>query len=125
MAENKQIRPRSITRGLRKRAWWLLRKNRKTTLIDLQLSICEGNEKDPVNNLRKWLNALVDSGIVKRERIDDGKLTSNGSYLYILVNDLGPKPPLVRSDKQRVYDPNTGQDHPIKASEIVKEVVND
>jgi hypothetical protein len=39
--------------------------------------------------------------------MDDGKLTSNGVYLYQLETDLGRKNPIVR--KEGIYDPNSGQ----------------
>ena len=104
-----QIAPRTVTRGLRARAWWVLRKNRSMTLAELQLTLCSGKEKNPDNNLRRWLNALVSAGFMTRALESDGKLTSNGSYRYTLVNDLGAKPPVVRPSAQTVYDPNSGQ----------------
>lgn len=102
------------TIGLRGRAWWALRKNKKMTLSDIQISICDGNEKNPINNLRKWLNKLVIAGLVERQRIDDGKPTSNGSYCYALVNDVGPKAPVVRGKYDEVYDPNNDVVYPLK-----------
>ncbi len=111
-----QQAPRTRTGGLRARAWWVLRKNRSMTLIDLQSSLCTGSEKDPVANLRKWLTKLVAAGVVVIERVDDGKPTSNGSYSYTVVKDLGPKAPIVRAQGGQVFDPNSnaiieGGDH--------------
>jgi hypothetical protein len=77
------------------------------TLIELQTTLCNGTEKDPIANLRKWLTKLVASGVVVTTRVDDGKLTSNGSYNYIVVKDLGPKAPIVRGNGE-VFDPNSG-----------------
>ncbi len=103
-----QKAPRTRTGGLRARAWWVLRKNRSMTLIDLQSSICDGSEKDPIANLRKWLTKLVAAGVVVIERVDDGKLTSNGSYSYTVIKDLGSKAPIVRAQGGQVFDPNSG-----------------
>jgi len=102
-----QKAPRTRTGGLRARAWWILRKNRSMTLIELQNSICDGSEKDPIANLRKWLTRLVKAGVLAIKRVDDGKLTSNGSYSYTVIKDLGPQAPLVRA-KGEVFDPNSG-----------------
>ncbi|MGZ8944340.1 MAG: hypothetical protein ACXW1W_02830 [Methylococcaceae bacterium] len=102
-----QIAPRTRTGGLRARAWWVLRKNRSMTLIELQTTICNGAEKNPVANLRKWLTKLVKAGVLDVARVDDGKPTSNGSYSYTVVNNLGPKAPIVRARTGLVFDPNS------------------
>jgi hypothetical protein len=104
-----QTAPRTMTGGLRAKAWWVLRKNRYMTLAELMLTICNGDEKSAESNLRRWLNNLVSAGLLTRERIDDGKLTSNGSYRYTLVKDLGPKAPVIRISTGNVYDPNSGK----------------
>jgi len=104
-----QRAPRTRTGGLRARAWWVLRKNKSMTLIDIQSTICDGSEKNPVANLRKWLNKLVDAGVMEAERVDDGKLTSNGSYRYTVRENLGPKAPIVRAKTGQVFDPNSGK----------------
>lgn len=102
-----QTAPRTRTGGLRARAWWVLRKNKSMTLIDIQTTICDGSEKNPVGNLRKWLNKLVAAGVMEIERVDDGKLTSNGSYSYTVTRNLGPKAPIVRARSGQVFDPNS------------------
>jgi hypothetical protein len=104
-----QTAQRTMTGGLRAKAWWVLRKNRSTTLAELMLTVCDGSEKSADTNLRRWLNCLVSSGLLIRERVDDGKLTSNGSYRYTLVKDLGPKAPVVRVSTREVYNPNNGE----------------
>ncbi|MDP2169660.1 MAG: hypothetical protein Q8J96_04475 [Rhodocyclaceae bacterium] len=77
------------------------------TLVEIQTTICNGVEKDPVANLRKYLNRLVDAGVMRIEVVDDGKLTSNGSYRYTVIRNLGPKAPIVRN-AGTVFDPNSG-----------------
>lgn len=104
-----QKAPRTLTGGLRAKAWWVLRKNRSMTLAELMLTVCDGKEKNAESNLRGWLNKLVCAGLLTRERIEDGKLTSNGSYRYTLVKDVGPKAPVVRTSTGEVFDPNSGE----------------
>jgi hypothetical protein len=103
-----QRAPRTRTQGLRARAWWMLRKNRSTTLQELLLTLNDGKYKNPGSNLIKYLRRLSHAGILERERIDDGKLTSNGLYRYTLTKDLGPQAPVIR--KQAIYDPNKGEE---------------
>lgn len=104
-----QMAPRTMTGGLRVKAWWVLRKKRHVTLSELLLTICDGSEKSAETNLRGWLNKLVTAGLLERERVADGKLTSNGSYLYRLVKDIGPKAPVVRASVSKIFDPNNGK----------------
>jgi len=104
-----QKAPRTITVGLRAAAWWVLRKNRSMTLTDLMMAVCSGREKNAETNLRGWLNKLAAAGLLKRERIEDGKPTSNGTYRYTLVKDLGPKAPVVRVSDGVVFEPNSGE----------------
>lgn len=103
-----QKAPRTTTGGLRARAWWVLRKNRAMTLIELQTTLCDGTEKNPIANLRKWLTKLVSAGVLTINRVDDGKSTSNGSYSYVVIKDLGPKALIVRANGE-VFDPNSGK----------------
>ena len=99
-----QLAPRKRTAGLRAKAWWVLRKNKSITLSELMLTICSGNEKNAETNLRSWLNRLVATGLLSRQREKDGKLTSNGTYRYELVSDIGYLAPVVR--KEGIYNPN-------------------
>jgi hypothetical protein len=101
--------PRTVTIGLRAKAWWVLRKNKSMTLAEIMLTVCDGSEKNAESNLRGWLNKLSCAGMLTRRREPDGKLTSNGSYRYTLVKDLGPKAPVVRALAKQVFDPNSGK----------------
>jgi len=83
------------------------------TLVGLQLAVCDGSEGNAETNLRAWLNGLVKAGVLTRLLVDDGKLTSNGSYQYHLVNDIGPRAPVVRAKYGVVYDPNSNTALPI------------
>lgn len=101
------IRKIRSTGGLRARAWWVLRKNRSMTVLDIQNTVCDGSEKSAESNLRRWLIKLVAAGVLKATVVDDGKLTSNGSNLYDVILDVGPVAPIVRNDGS-VFDPNSG-----------------
>ncbi|WP_197484845.1 hypothetical protein, partial [Methylomonas koyamae] len=79
------------------------------TLTDLMMAVCNGSEKNAETNLRRWLNKLIAAGLLTRERVDDGKLTSNGTFRYTLVKDVGPKAPVTRESAGEVYDPNSGK----------------
>lgn len=109
--------PKIKCRGLRARAWWLLRKNRVMTLADILSTVCNGEEKEAEGNVGRWLRALVKTGILRRERVADGKLTSNGVYRYTLLTDIGPKAPVVRAKTGVVFNPNNGQTLPIPGGE--------
>lgn len=105
------VRKRAV--GLRNKAWWVIRRNKHMTLAEMLQSICDGTEKDPAINLRRWLNKLVDAGILARDKIQDGKPNSNGSYDYRLVKNLGSKAPVLQHSKGVVFDPNSGDTYPI------------
>jgi len=101
--------------GLRNKAWWVLRKNKNMTICEIQASICDGSEGKSTTNLRRWLNDLAKAGLFERVLIKDGKLTSNGSYEYRLVRDLGPKAPVVQKSKGFIYDPNSSNTLPLQS----------
>jgi hypothetical protein len=101
--------PRKRARGLKVKAWWVLRKHHSVTMSELLVIICKGHEKSPESNLHRWFVRLVQAGIVARTRESDGKLTSNGVYRYKLIKDLGPLAPVVCARSGRVYDHNHGQ----------------
>lgn len=91
--------------GLRSRAWWMIRKNKTVTLADLLMVLNDGARKNADRNIQQYLTLLTRVGVLSRERIDDGKSTSNGVYQYRLVNDLGFKNPIIRQNG--VFDANS------------------
>lgn len=107
-----QQAPRTVCMGLRARAWWVLRKNGAMTLTELLLTLADSRHKCADGNLSRYLGRLTKAGILSRERVPDGKLTSNGVYRYRLMKDLGAKAPVVR--KQEVFDPNSLKTYPLK-----------
>ena len=115
-----QTAPRTVTRGLREKAWWCLRKNKAMTLPELLQSIHDGSHRNPETNLRGWLNSLHFAGILERDRV---KVTtdhpcSNGAYRYSLAKDVGPLPPVWRKSEGTVLDPNSGYSHLIRPTRV-------
>ena len=108
-------RPRFKTRGLRQRAWWVLRNRKEVTIEGLLNTLNDGQQKDAPSNLGKYLRALERAGIIKRsaQRVPGTALTSNGHIRYILVIDCGLEAPLWRANKKEVYAPSTGVTYPI------------
>lgn len=104
-------RPRTKTRGLRQRAWWVLRARGVTSLPDLLSTLSDGSERDASSNLSKYLRALERTGfIVALEQRRPGHApTSNGHKRYRLVRNNGRLAPVVRQTQGVVYDPNTGE----------------
>lgn len=106
MAGTKNMR-RTRSKGLRARAWWVIRKDKRLTLGELLCSINDGESAQPERNIGTFLTCLTRAGVLTRQRVDDNKVTSNGVYLYYLNKDLGHKNPVIR--KEGVYDPNSQQ----------------
>lgn len=109
MARKGQKSPRTVTIGLRPRAWWVMRRRISFTISELMATLCDGTERDANGNLAKWLRALEKAGIVAREekRQAGNALTSPGMLRYKLVINAGRQAPVWRAKSNTVYDPNT------------------
>ena len=96
------------TRGLRARAWWVMRELRKFTVADLLDRLADGSEKDPAGNLLRYLGALEQVGIVKRmtRRVPGTAPESRGHVVWWLARDVGRQAPVRRADGS-VFNPNT------------------
>lgn len=96
---------------LRDRAWKALRMLRKATIPEMLELSSSGDERDPHTNVRKYLKALCQRGIVSRlaRRTAGMAVTSNGFHQYLLIRDLGPKAPLWRTAADQVVDRNSGE----------------
>ena len=103
-------RRRMSSRGLRAKAWWIIRNRRETTLENLLNTISDGSQKDAESNIGKYLRALTTAGILKVQptRAKGTALTSNGHYRYGLVIDCGEKAPVWRQPLKQIYCPSTG-----------------
>lgn len=103
-------RHRMSSRGLRAKAWWIIRNRRDTTLENLLNTINDASQKDAESNIGKYLRALTTAGIlsVHPVRAKGTKLTSNGHFRYGLVIDCGEKAPVWRQPLKQIYCPSTG-----------------
>ena len=104
-------RGRLVTRGLRERAWWLMRELRKFTLTDLLTTLADGSEADARSNLAKYLAALEAVGVLRRMRRTVPRLsgTGRGHDIWWLAKDLGRAAPVARHTHREVFDPNAGE----------------
>lgn len=105
-----QTAPRTVTTGLRQRAWWVIRRHGVFTLPELLATVADGKERAAASNLGRYLRALERTGILKQEgRSRPTAPTSNGSIRYRLARDLGREAPVWRQSARQVYDPNSGE----------------
>lgn len=104
---------RVVQKGsLRARAWRAMRIKRKFSLPDLVMLAIEGGERDIESNLLKYLAALDRAGYVRQLAVRDRglALTSNGHMRWMLLIDNGPLPPVYRTSRDTLYDPNNETD---------------
>lgn len=112
-------RPRTATRGLRQRAWWVIRARKSVTQPELMSTLADGDEKDPASNLNRYLRALERAGFLQSsvQRVAGCALTSPGHKRYLLVRDNGRLAPVFRQTAGVVFDPNTGETFAIAESQ--------
>lgn len=117
MATKGQTSPRTVTLGLRQRAWWVMRRRISFTLPELLQTLADGTERDAKGNLGKYVRALEKAGIIRREgeRQPGTALTSNGHLRYQLIVNDGRKAPVWRESSSSVYDPNSGKVYGMEA----------
>jgi|GEM_PF-745261 hypothetical protein len=109
VASGQGVKPRRRTRGLRQRAWWVLRVRGVVTIPDLLMTLADGAERDAHANLSKYLHALCRAGFVAEIGRSAGAApTSNGHKRYKLVRNNGRQAPVVRQRQRTVFDPNSG-----------------
>ena len=104
---------RVVQKGsLRARAWRAMRIKRKFTLADIVMLAVEGGERDINSNLRKYLAQLERAGYVQQLSVRErgAALTSNGHVRWMLLVDHGPLPPVYRTSRDTLYDPNNEAD---------------
>lgn len=99
-----------VARGLRVRAWWLMRQLGRWTLPDLLTTLADGSQRSPRTNLLRYLHGLERAGIVRRAKrvIPGDRPGSHGHVLWMLARDLGPRAPVLRDERREVFDPNHG-----------------
>lgn len=102
---------RRAPEGLRTRAWRAIATMDKFTVPDLIEYAANGDERNPANNLQRYLRALVQCGYLSRLRVREQgtSLTSNGFLRYLRLKHTGPEAPVLSERKKTLYDPNTGE----------------
>jgi len=110
-----QKAPRTVTQGLRQRAWWVIRKHGTVTIPQLLNTLADKSQKSAKSNLNHYLTALAHAGILRIEakRAPGISLTSNGFNRYTLAIDSGRLAPVWRKKAGTVYDPNSGKEYPV------------
>lgn len=111
-------------RPLRTRAWWVMRQMTTWELGDLLCTVAHGFEADAADNLRQWLKALEQAGIVTRYqpvRLHPAEMSISRPTLYTLARDIGPLPPVWQRRAHAVLDPNSGTAHLFATAQTAKE----
>lgn len=95
---------------IRQRAWNAMRITRSFTVPDLTTAVAKGGDGDVSENLRRYLNALVQGGYLTRaaRRRPGTAPGSNGFPVYSLLRDTGPVAPVWSQKHRAVIDLNTG-----------------
>lgn len=113
-----QKAPRTVTYGLRTRAWWVLRNHpaKGATLPQLLSTLTDGKEKAAASNVGKYIRALARAGILKESarREPGAALTSNGHIRYLLAIDCGQSAPVWREKSREVYAPDLDTVYPMR-----------
>lgn len=98
---NEGRRPRTVTRGIRERAWWHLRAHQCATVKELLSTHASPDLKAPRVTLVKYFSALARAGILAR-RVP----VAGGEAVWSLKRDLGPQTPVWRERSGEVWDAN-------------------
>lgn len=98
---NEGRRPRTVTRGIRERAWWHLRAHKAATLKELLSTHASPDLKAPRVTLVKYFSALARAGVLAR-RVP----VAGGEAVWSLQNDLGPQTPVWRERSGEIWDAN-------------------
>jgi len=119
MPKKGQISNRTVTTGLRQRAWWVMRRRCVFTIPELLSILADGTERDAYGSLSKYLRALEKAGIIKREdsRKPGNAQGSNGHLSFRLVINEGRKAPVWRAKTNAVYDPNTSIEYSLEVKD--------
>ena len=100
----------------RQRAWLSMRTRGRFTIGDLVCDAATPDDRNPINNVTRYLNALTRAGYVIElpRRIAGTAPTSNGYKLFALARNTGRGAPIHQPTKGVLRDPNLGEDVPCK-----------
>lgn len=103
---------------LRSRVWTTMRLRKRFTVPDLMENACQGHEKNPYNNILAFLSRLARAGYVRElaGRAPGTAPESNGHKQWLLLNDTGPLPPIIR--EASIFDPNRGEEISVREVRI-------
>ncbi len=99
---NEGRRARTVTRGIRERAWWHLRAHQCATVKELLSTHASPELKAPRVTLVKYFSALARAGVLAR-RVP----VAGGEAVWSLKRDLGPHTPVWRERSAEIWDPNS------------------
>lgn len=104
--------PRSIrTDTFRARLWRAARVARRFTINDLVQITAGPEDRAPRSGANRYIKALERAGILRRL---PGPRNQAGRWL--LLRDIGPRPPAVNKRATAVFDPNSGETHDLTRS---------
>lgn len=90
------------TPNLRRKCWWIIRKQKSITETDLALAIADNELPHRQKlSLRHWLLRLHAVGILEVAR----EYEKGGVYRITLTEDIGKLCPVLRPDNS-IYNPN-------------------
>jgi hypothetical protein len=96
---------------LRLRVWEAIRLARKGTVAEIE-QLALASERDP-GGVQRYLLALCRGGYLRRMKASHYK-----EARYLLVRDTGPDAPMLRRSKDRLFDPNTGEEHVLEGGRV-------
>lgn len=115
------IAPRGMPQSSRRaKAWRAMRIRNKFTIPDIVMLVVEYGDRDPTNNVGKYVRALEKAGYLTSLKREKGTSQgSNGTKRYWLVPEMntGPLAPLWRPHKKTIFDPNTETEYSLESNE--------
>lgn len=105
---------REQTNTFRERVWRSMRIRGRFTVPDLLADAATPEDRQPEDNVRRYLRALRDAGYVVEfvRRAEGVAPSSNGHKRWMLSRNTGPRAPVMMSKKRALRDFNTGEDVP-------------
>lgn len=99
----------SAGRTLRQRAWSVMRMADHFTVDSLMQTVCDGDEGNAEDNLKKYCQALHRAGIL-------GRTARTRAYFLRSEANTGPLAPAYNRAEKCVTDRNTGKTYPLEAA---------
>lgn len=103
-----------VSNTFRDRAWRAMRVRRQFTVGDIAADAATETDRNPRNNVARFLCFLRQAGYVTelRSRQSGTRLTSPGYKRFSLLRDTGPLAPAFRPKTGMLHDYNLGEDVP-------------